>query len=435
MPDRVSTAIKTSAGMGDLLLRVTPPRVPRHLLSRPRLMSGDDRLRGCPVVVVQAPAGFGKTSLLAQWRLEHLARGAVVAWLTTQRRDAPGVPGAGPHARRAAGRRTAGVRPHAARGAAAERDRGHHQLAGRRRADRARHRADRRRGRASAAPSRMRLLEYLLRNAPANLRVVVAARADSDLGIDDLIEYGQCIPVGASLLRFELAETIALVRNRLGAAFDVDTAARLHELTEGWPLGVQLALAVMARAARTACRGGGPGQRRWRAARAVRVLAAGQPRPGRSRVPDLRRDRRPAAPRSLPGDRRCAGRGGAAGATHARHADLRHGRARRVGAHARPHACRAGRPLRRAAGRQAGRGACACGAMVRRARPARSIGAACARRRPARAGLRACRAEPVRLDADARPARHGPRLARPAFRPRSSTAGPGFSLPPRGGCR
>ena len=39
-------------------------------------MSDDARLRGCPVVLVQAGAGFGKTSLLAQWRLEHHARGA-----------------------------------------------------------------------------------------------------------------------------------------------------------------------------------------------------------------------------------------------------------------------------------------------------------------------------------------------------------------------
>ena len=81
--------VTTAAGTGDIFLRVTPPRVPRHLVTRPGLVSGNDRLRGCPVVLVQAAAGFGKTSLLAQWRLEHLARGAVVAWLSAQRRDDP----------------------------------------------------------------------------------------------------------------------------------------------------------------------------------------------------------------------------------------------------------------------------------------------------------------------------------------------------------
>ena len=41
------------------------------------------------VVLVQAPAGFGKTSLLGQWRREHLARGAVVAWVSAQPQDDP----------------------------------------------------------------------------------------------------------------------------------------------------------------------------------------------------------------------------------------------------------------------------------------------------------------------------------------------------------
>ena len=62
----------TLAGVADdLLLKVTPPRVPRHQIARPRLESGHERLRDHPVILVQAPAGYGKTSLLAQWRREH----------------------------------------------------------------------------------------------------------------------------------------------------------------------------------------------------------------------------------------------------------------------------------------------------------------------------------------------------------------------------
>ena len=58
-------------------------------MSRARLLSGDPALQGVPAVLVRAPAGFGKTSLLAQWRLEHLSRGAVVAWLSAQPQDDP----------------------------------------------------------------------------------------------------------------------------------------------------------------------------------------------------------------------------------------------------------------------------------------------------------------------------------------------------------
>jgi len=90
-------------------------------------------------------------------------------------------------------------------------------------------------------PASREALAYLLRNAPPNLRTVVAARPDCHLDIDDLIAYGQCVVVGPAMLRLRLGETLELVHGRFGDRVDNDTAARLHELTEGWPLGVQLA--------------------------------------------------------------------------------------------------------------------------------------------------------------------------------------------------
>ncbi|HEY1228089.1 MAG TPA: LuxR family transcriptional regulator, partial [Ramlibacter sp.] len=90
---------------------------------------------------------------------------------------------------------------------------------------------------------------YEQRNAPPNLRTVIAARPDCDLGIDDLIAYGQCVIVGPAVLRFRLNETIELVQARFGAKVDYDTAARLHQLMEGWPLGLQLAMTVIERGA------------------------------------------------------------------------------------------------------------------------------------------------------------------------------------------
>jgi LuxR family maltose regulon positive regulatory protein len=85
----VATALpRNLAGVpDDLLLKVTPPRVPRQQLARPRLHADHERLSDQPVILVQAPGGYGKTSLLAQWRREHLAQGRVVAWLTAQPMD------------------------------------------------------------------------------------------------------------------------------------------------------------------------------------------------------------------------------------------------------------------------------------------------------------------------------------------------------------
>jgi LuxR family maltose regulon positive regulatory protein len=230
--------------VGELLLKVTPPRVPRHLVARERLLSTDKRLLGHPVVLVQAPAGFGKTSLLAQWRREHLARGTIVAWLSAQAQDDPQrlVHALALAVRTGAGRPSFGhtllaaSQPAAIEGITAWlAEVAHTALDIVLIVDEADH----------LPPQSIEALAYLLRNAPANLRVVVAARADCHLGIDDLVDYDQCLLIGPAQLRFELAETIALVRSRLGAAIDDDSAARLHELVEGWPLGLQLALTVI----------------------------------------------------------------------------------------------------------------------------------------------------------------------------------------------
>lgn len=229
----------------DLLLKVTAPRVQPHLIARPRLLSGDEALRSYPAILVQAPAGFGKTSLLAQWRKEHLAHGAVVAWVCAQVRDDKQrlVQSLALAVRVGSGRPTFGhtlldtIPPDDLEGITTwltelarlamnvvlivdEVDR---------------------------LPQGSReALVYALRNAPPNLRVVLAARADCNLGIEDLIDYGQCLVVGPAPLRFQLEETIELVRKRFGERVDTDTAARLHDMTEGWPLGLQLALSVMA---------------------------------------------------------------------------------------------------------------------------------------------------------------------------------------------
>jgi len=233
-----------AAATSDLLLKVTPPRVPRHLVTRPGLASGHPQFSDRPVVLVQAPAGFGKTSLLAQWRREYLAQGAVVAWLTAQQQDDTRrfVQSLALAVRTGAGRPTFGhVLLEATPAGGLE---------------------DITVWLAEVAQSALDIvlivdeadrlpdesreaLSYLLHNTPPNLRCIVAARADCQLGMDDLAAYGQCAAVGAVQLRFGLEETMELVRGRFGSQIDRDEAARLHEMTEGWPLGLQLAISVM----------------------------------------------------------------------------------------------------------------------------------------------------------------------------------------------
>lgn len=228
----------------DLLLKVTPPRVPPHLVARGGLQAQHPAFLDRPAIVVQAPAGFGKTSLLAQWRREYLSRGAVVAWLSAQSQDEPRrlVDSLCLAVRVGAGRPTFGhvlLNSTAPSGLEAITiwlaEVAQSALDVVLVVDEADH----------LPPASRESLAYLVRNAPANLRCVIAARSDCDLGLQDLVAYGQCVSVGAAQLRFTVDETLDLVRARTGARFDPDDAARLHEMAEGWPLGLQLALAVM----------------------------------------------------------------------------------------------------------------------------------------------------------------------------------------------
>jgi LuxR family maltose regulon positive regulatory protein len=242
-----TAASRTSGAVADLVLKVTPPRVPRDLLVRARLRADAEQFRGYPAICVQAPAGFGKTLMLAQWRREFLAHGAVVAWLSAQEQDDVQrfVQSLALAVRIGAGRPTFGhtlleAAPNDLEGVTAWL------------AELAQSALDVvlivDTAERLSADSR-EALTYVLHNAPSNLRVVVAARSDCDLGVEDLVTYGQCVALGTAALRFRLDETIALVRARFGASIDADTCARLHELTEGWPLGLQLALAAIARGA------------------------------------------------------------------------------------------------------------------------------------------------------------------------------------------
>lgn len=224
----------------ELLLKVTPPRVPRQLLTRSRLTAESESWRSRTGVVLRAPAGFGKTSLLGQWRLEQVGRGHAVAWVSADVDDAPDrlLHTLALSARLAIGRPAFG---------AAIREVGAPELrVGAWLAELAQAAtqvvlvvddADR------LPVSSQQLLAQVLRHAPPNLQVALAARGPLAFAVDDLVDYGRCAVMGAGVLRFRLDETLALLRTRFGPDVDNDLGAQLQEFTEGWPLGLQLVLA------------------------------------------------------------------------------------------------------------------------------------------------------------------------------------------------
>jgi LuxR family maltose regulon positive regulatory protein len=190
--------------------------------------------------VVCAPAGFGKTALLAEW-----AQGSVrpVAWLSLDAADndpvrfwrhvAAAVGGV----RAAAGQRVAALLGPPPRSLEAVVTALVNELA--------------------AVPGELMLVlddyhlieapavhesvVFLLEHLPAGLRLALACRADPPLPLARLRARGELAELRADQLRFTRDEAAALLCDAAGTGLPEDAVAALQARTEGWAVGLQLA--------------------------------------------------------------------------------------------------------------------------------------------------------------------------------------------------
>ena len=232
--------------VSEFVLKATPPRMTRAALERAHLRHAWDAHHDRTVFTVVAPAGFGKTTLLLQWRRWWLEMGVAVAWLTSGDDDLPA--------------RFSLALAHALRVGSVLDD-----LPG-----------DHAGGKADAYAHLTRLLaavaelgtpvclvideaerlpeesvrgplQYLLLNAPANLHVAIGTRVPLPLLLSELVAKGQCGGLGTEDLRLRLSESIEILVARLGDRISLDDRAHLHDATEGWPIGLQLAISAIER--------------------------------------------------------------------------------------------------------------------------------------------------------------------------------------------
>ncbi len=239
------TAPSSSQVRDDLLLatKLHRPRLPPHLLRRTHLTARLQQALTCPLTLIAAPAGFGKTTLLAAWLHEVLVP---AAWVSLDDGDDDPV-------RFWSYTLAALDRVHGDRGLGAI-------------------------GlpplhspqpppldviltavinRLAALPTEVVLvfddyhvitaaaihasLTFLLDHLPACLHLVIATRADPPLPLAQLRARGRLVEIRATDLRFTREETSAFLTQTSVPALSTEDIAALDARTEGWIVGLQLA--------------------------------------------------------------------------------------------------------------------------------------------------------------------------------------------------
>ena len=84
-------------------------------------------------------------------------------------------------------------------------------------------------------------VEHLIDYLPQSLRLVIATRSDPPLPLSRLRASGAMLEIRASQLGFSTAEVAEFLDRRFGVELDTHGAESLRHRTEGWPAGLQLA--------------------------------------------------------------------------------------------------------------------------------------------------------------------------------------------------
>ncbi|UNK49699.1 LuxR C-terminal-related transcriptional regulator [Lysobacter sp. S4-A87] len=207
-------------------------------MERERLLGFWDDVNERTAIQLVAPAGFGKTTALLQWRRRWLEHGAIVAWVGCDDEDDPArfVAALSRAVRSASGRLVPGS-PRS--GIAALTDllseiaqRGAQTVIVIDEAERLPHATVR------------TCVQYLLLNAPANLSVAIGSRMALPLRVAELAAKGNLATLSGDDLRLRYEESLSILEKSLGPKLTLDERALLHETTEGWPIGLQLAIAM-----------------------------------------------------------------------------------------------------------------------------------------------------------------------------------------------
>jgi serine/threonine-protein kinase/serine/threonine-protein kinase PknK len=224
--------------------RFRPPSFNRPTVPRQRIL---DRLasgRRPKLLLIHAPAGYGKSTLAAQWGENLIRQGLAGAWLAIDsddnntdwflahlieaiRRPMPDLADALQQALEMHFESTHKYVVNA--------------LIDRLHSDKQTlalvldewHRVD--------SPETIAALAYLVENCCHHLHVVVTSRARTGLPLSTLRVQGELVEIDASQLKFDVAESRAFLVDQCGLHLSLNNVAELEESTDGWAAALQLA--------------------------------------------------------------------------------------------------------------------------------------------------------------------------------------------------
>jgi LuxR family maltose regulon positive regulatory protein len=243
MPRRALSTLPPPPGDDVIEAKLAPPSLHPDHVSRPRLLHRLDDAVSRALTLIGAPAGFGKSSLVAEW-CDRLAPPKRFAWLTLDADDNDPVvfwryvvyalrrlePTSFGPALALLNRRDVGLTGAILPALLNE---------------------------LWTLPDEIVLvlddyhevtnfdchesLDFFLRHLPPTLHVVIATRADPPLSLGSMRARGDLTELRAPDLRFTEAEVAEWLNERLGLALTNDVLGSLTQRTEGWPAGLYLA--------------------------------------------------------------------------------------------------------------------------------------------------------------------------------------------------
>ena len=240
-----------TTGLPLVLTKLCVPAARLQTIHRAHLVEQLNHTAGISLILVCAPAGYGKTTILAEWGQDLIQRGISIAWYALDPSDDDAVPFAsylvaslakaiGPHngfsrilqiLRKSTELDFHKVLP-ALINIIVSINRecilildDYHLI---------------------SAPAIHSMIAYLIEHLPGNMHIAIGSRSDPPLPLARLRARGQLLELRADNLRFSLDETRMFLNDMMRLELSPEGVDSLKRRTEGWIAGLQLAALSLA---------------------------------------------------------------------------------------------------------------------------------------------------------------------------------------------